>query len=223
MENWRWRLLLRVCVGASLFALHDLVAADEQKVIPNLDTRAEQLIQPEIKRTEYHSVRIKADDFEVGVYTGLLAVEDFTVNSMIGVRASYHMTEDFFLELAYGATKVGKSSYERGTFSVLTDEKRNLTYYTISIGYNMLPGEVFIGSKKAFNTDLYLAAGVGSVKFAGNEVFDLTYGWGYRFVAADWWDIHLGMRVHSFVQPDIQVGVLNSTNIELHTGVAVYF
>ena len=60
-----------------------------------------------------------------------------------------------------------KTSYEllSGGVELLTDEERDLTYYNMSLGYNLLPGQIYISDRWAFNTRIYLIAGVGNTDF----------------------------------------------------------
>jgi len=68
------------------------------------------IIEPQVNRRVVKTPKIKAKDFEVGVYFGALSVQDFGVNPVYGVRAAYHVTEDFFLEGFLARSKVGQSS-----------------------------------------------------------------------------------------------------------------
>ena len=51
-----------------------------------------------------------------------------------------------------------------GGAELITDSERTMTYYNLNLGYNILPGEVFIGEGRAYNTNLYLIAGLGSTR-----------------------------------------------------------
>ena len=105
------------------------------------------IIEPQVNRRVVKTPRIKAKDFEVGVYFGALSIQDFGVNPVYGVRAAYHVTEDFFLEGFLARSKAGQSSLEE-TFpaiTVLSNSGRYFTYYDLDVGYNILPGEVFLG------------------------------------------------------------------------------
>ena len=68
------------------------------------------------------------------------------------------------VELAGGKTKTEETSFERlsGAARLLTDSERDYTYYNLSLGYNILPGEGFVGRKRALNTQMYVIGGVGS-------------------------------------------------------------
>ena len=83
---------------------------------------------------------------------------------------------------AAGRTDTDQTSFEdlSGGAQLLTDDERQLTYYNISLGWNVFPGEVFIGSGYAFNSALYLIGGVGNTDFGGDNHFTVNVGAGYR-------------------------------------------
>jgi outer membrane beta-barrel protein len=122
------------------------------------------------------------------------------VGAVYGVRLDYHITEDFFFEGSIGQSKAGTTSYERlsGGVTLLTDSQRTYTYYNVAIGYNLLPGEAFLGRGLAYNTALYLIAGAGSTEFAGDDRFTITVGGGYRININDTIGVHLDFRDHVF-------------------------
>jgi len=197
-------------------------AADELLIDPVSDQ--EQIIKPEIERREIKVPEIDTEDFEIGVYAGLMSVEDFGTNAVIGFRLAYHVTEGAFFEAAYGSMDTEETSYEQlsGAAQLLTDDERKLSYYNVSIGYNLLPGESFIGSNHAFNSSLYVIAGVGSTDFAGDNRFTMNYGAGYRLLATDWLALHADMRDHIF-KNDVLGTDKTTHNIELHAGLTFFF
>ena len=182
------------------------------------------VIQPAIERKEIKEARIDTENFEIGAYAGMMSVEDFGTGPVYGVRAAYHVTEDLFLEAAYGRSKAGETSYERlsGSAPLLTDKERALSYYNLSVGYNLLPGETFIGSRRAFNSALYIIGGIGSTDFAGDARFTLNLGAGYRLLMTDWLALHVDVRDHIF---DIDVTGEDKTthNIEINGGITFFF
>lgn len=185
---------------------------------------AEPVVQPQLERRAVKENRIDTEDFEVGLFTGLMSVEDFGTNSVFGARLAYHVTEDIFVEAAYGMTDAGLTSYERlgGAVTVLTDDEREYSYYNLSLGYNLLPGESFIGSRRAFSSDMYLIGGIGATEFAGDNRFTWNFGAGYRLLLNDWLALHADVRDHMF---DIDVLGEDKTahNIEIHAGATVFF
>jgi outer membrane beta-barrel protein len=143
---------------------------------------------------------IDAQDFEFSVFAGMMNVTDFGTNAVRGVRGAYHVTEDFFLEGSYGTTRLDRTSFERlsGSADILTDEQRDMNYYSASVGYNVLPGEAFFGKDRAFKGALYFVGGAGSTEFGGDDLFTVNLGVGYRLIAKDWLALHVGVRDHIF-------------------------
>lgn len=184
----------------------------------------EQLIKPEVERKELQLARIDSESLEIGYYTGTMNFEDFGTNSVQGVFVGFHINEDVFLLGSYGQTTVGKTSseIEIPNNEKFTAKEREVKYYNILLGYNLLPGEVFIGNKLAFNTDLYFVVGTGTTKFAGDDYATFVYGWGYRFLGADWLSIHLDVRNHSFTH--YKLGYEKKVNnLEMTIGLAIFF
>jgi len=183
-----------------------------------------QVIKPSLKREPIKQARIDTENFEVGAYVGKLSIEDFGSSSVTGARLAYHFSEDFFAEASVGQATAGSTSFERlsGSVQLLTDAERDLSYYNISFGFNVLPGEAFVGSGRAFHTALYLIAGTGSTEFAGDDRHTLNLGFGYRFIFNDWLAGHLDARDHIF---DIDLLGSNKTshNLEVSTGLTLFF
>ena len=182
------------------------------------------LIDPEVARREIKVPKIDTEDFEVGAFVGLMSIEDFESDILYGARFAYHVTEGFFVEATVGRTKAGLTSFERlsGGAPILSPSDRDFTFYNLNLGYNILPGEVFLGEGRAFNTNLYLIGGLGSTRFAGDDRFTVNFGVGYRFLLNDLIAIHLDVRDHLF---DIDLLGEDKTthNLEGNLGVTVFF
>lgn len=184
----------------------------------------EQVIDPEVERREVKPPKIDNENFEIGAFTGLMSVEDFGVNPVYGVRLAYHITEGLFVEGAIGRTDTEETSYERlsGAAQILTDDERKFTYYNVSLGYNLLPGEAFVGRGRAFSQALYLIGGLGSTEFAGDDRFTVNFGFGYRFLVNDSIALHADVRDHLF-DIDILGEEKTAHNIEGHVGITIFF
>ncbi len=182
------------------------------------------VIEPEVERREISVADIDTENFEVGAFIGQMSVEDFGVNTVVGATLAYHMTEDFFVELAAGRSETEETSFERlsGAAQLLTDEDRELTYYNVSFGYNVLPGESFFGEGRALNTSFYAIGGVGKTKFAGDNRFTLNFGLGLRLMPRDWLAVHADIRDHIF-DIDLLGQTKTSHNLEAHVGVTFFF
>jgi outer membrane beta-barrel protein len=182
------------------------------------------IIEPEVERREVRRTRIDTEDFELGVYGGVLSIEDFESDVVYGGRLAYHLTEDFFLEGTVGQSRAGRTSYENlsGAADLLTDDERDYTYYALSLGWNALPGEVFVGENRAYNSAFYFVLGLGSTTFAGDDRFTVNGGFGYRILPADWVAVHFDVRDHVF---DIDLlgekKIVN--NLEAHLGLSIFF
>jgi outer membrane beta-barrel protein len=236
MEVSRFRILFLICLcatalpGCSWLGLgrdsDDAPIAVPAEEAEGLDEPAAQqpVIDPQVERREIRRKRIDTEDFELGAYAGIMSIEDFESNTVVGARLAYHLTEDFFLEATYGQTRAGRTSYENlsGSADLLTDDERDYSYYALSAGWNILPGEIFIGENRAYNSAFYLIAGIGSTTFAGDDRFTVSGGFGYRVLPTDWIAVHFDVRDHVF---DIdllgQKKIVN--NLEAHLGLSIFF
>jgi outer membrane beta-barrel protein len=210
-------LALTLVVGTLTGCGRDrLVRADETGQPP--------VIEPDIARRDIEPPKIDTEDFEVGVFAGQLSVEDFGVNTVLGGRFAYHVTEGFFVELAAGETETELTSFERlsGAAQLLTDPEREYSYYNVSLGYNIFPGESFIGRRRALNTTTYVIGGVGKTTFAGDDRFTVNLGVGMRMMPLDWFAIHADLRDHVF-DIDLLGQEKTSHNFEAHVGVTFFF
>lgn len=191
---------------------------------PEILSESEPVIKPAIERRTITEADIDSEDFEVGPFVGVMSIEDFGSSVVYGLRATYHTTEDFFFEAAAGATEAGKTSYETlsGGPQLLTSSQRNLYYYNLSLGYNILPGEGFIGSRYAFNSALYLIAGAGNTEFADESHFTFNVGAGYRMLLNDWIAVHLDLKDHIF-ESDLLGTRKYTHNLEGTVGLTVFF
>ena len=180
-------------------------------------------LEPNIQRIPFDPAKIDTEDFELGILAGLMSVEDFGVNSLMGVRAAYHVSEDFFLEAQYAITDTEPTSAEiLSALQLLTDEQRELSYYTLSLGYNILPSEAYLGRKFAFRSSLYFLAGAGSTDFAGDKHFTISVGAGYRFLLNDWLAVHLDMQNNMF-DLDLLGEEKTLQNLQFHVGLSSFF
>ena len=182
------------------------------------------IIEPQVTRREVKTPRIKAKDFELGAYVGALSIQDFGVNPIYGVSLAYHVTEDFFLQGNVARSKAGQSSLEEvfPDITVLSSSGRRLTYYDLDLGYNILPGEIFLGRGRAFNSALYVTVGIGDVKFADQDQFALNFGVGTRVLITDWLAAHVDVRDHVF-ESDLFGVTKNVHNIEATLGLSVFY
>jgi outer membrane beta-barrel protein len=184
---------------------------------------AEPVVVPQVDRRDVKLPRYPSNDFELGAYTGAFATENFGTSWVYGARVGYHLTEDFFVQAVYGQTKVSDEAFRQilpgGVFGSKTEK---LTYYNLSVGYNILPGEVFLFSSRARPSQRFLIGGVGSTKFVDQRKPTYNFGFGFRVFLTDYASLQLDLRDHIF---DLDLLGKNRTtqNLELTTGLSFYF
>jgi outer membrane beta-barrel protein len=182
------------------------------------------VIEPEVARRDIEPPKINTNDFEIGAYAGLMSVEDFGSNAVYGASLAYHVNENFFVQGSYGQTDTSETSFEvlSGGAQLLTNDQRTLSYYDLSIGYNLLPGEAFIGSTRSFNSALYMLAGVGNTDFADDQFFTILFGAGYRMLLWDFIAVNFDVRDHIF-DSDLLGEKKTTHNIEFKLGMTFFF
>jgi outer membrane beta-barrel protein len=192
---------------------------------PVSDASSQPVIEPQVERREVKAPGIDNENFEAGGYVGIISIEDFGTSSVFGGRLAYHISEDLFLEGSFGMAEAGTTSYERmagGAARLLADEDREYTYYALNIGWNALPGEIFIGKNRAYNSAFYLSVGVGGTEFAGDNRFTLNGGVGYRVLITDWIAVHFDFRDYLF-DIDILGEKKVAHNLEGSLGITAFF
>jgi outer membrane beta-barrel protein len=195
---------------------------------PN-QTSNEQVIQPQVERRQIKLPKLPSKDFEIGLYTGTYAVQNFGSNLVYGVRLGYHISEDLFVHAVYGQTKVSDDNFRlilpNGLFAQPTE---TLKYYNLSAGYNVLPGEVFFGRNTAFASSLYVIGGIGSTNFVDSSKINrrsrqtINYGGGLRVLFFDRFSAQVDVRQHLFTL-DILGRNETTKNIEWTAGLSYYF
>ena len=181
------------------------------------------MIEPEVARRKITVPKIRSSNIELGAYYGVLSIEDFGAHPVYGLTAAYHITEDFFFQAEAGRSRAGQTSFESSSnVQLLTESERRLTYYDLSLGYNFLPGEAFIGRGVAMTSAFYLLGGIGGTDFAGDTKFTVNFGAGYRVVPTDWLAVHVTVQDRVF-----QSSLLGTTkltnNLEARIGTTVFF
>ena len=205
-------LVATACAASSFAAM-----AQQQK------PANEQVVVPQVDRRDIQVPKFPSNDSEIGLFAGTYATQNFGTSAVGGLKLGYHITEDFFVEGVYAQTKVSDENYRQILpGGVFPEESSKLSYYNLSVGYNVLPGEVFIGGKRAKPSQLYLIAGVGSTKF--NEQRRPTYnlGFGFRVFLMDAVALQVDMRDHIF-SLDLLGKRQSTQNLELTGGLAVFF
>ena len=212
MATWHQRVLLTAALtGTSMAVLGE-------------DLPDEPVILPEVERREITPAAIDTEDFEVGPFAGILSIQDFQSEWVYGLRAAWHVSEDFFFEGSYGISEGDLTSYEKlsGGAPLFSDEDRDYTFYNVALGWNIMPGEIFLWDDYALKSDLYLIGGAGSTDFLGDNWFTVTVGVGYRVLLNDSFAWRVDVRDHIYDR-DAFGESETVNNIEWSTGLTFFF
>jgi outer membrane beta-barrel protein len=188
------------------------------------DSAPPRVVDPEVERRKIKVPKIHSSNVELGLHYGALSIEDFGTNPSYGANIAYHITEDFFFDADVGRSTAGRTSFETlgGNVQLLTQKERRFTYYDLSLGYNFLPGEAFLGRGRAMTSAFYLLGGIGATDFAGDTKFTVNFGGGYRVLPSDWLAVHITVQDRIFQTSLLGVTKLTN-NIEARIGTTVFF
>jgi outer membrane beta-barrel protein len=183
----------------------------------------EQVIEPQVDRREVRVPKFPSNDWEFGLFAGTYATQNFGSSFLWGGRLGYHITEDVFVEATYGRTRVSDENFRQILpGGVFPQPHATLYYYNLSAGYNVLPGEVFLGKSYAKASALYLMGGIGSTSFLEQKRQTVNFGLGLRVFMKDWAAIQVDMRDHIY-SLDLLGRRQNTQNLELSAGLTFFF
>jgi outer membrane beta-barrel protein len=182
-----------------------------------------QPIDPQVQRREVRLPSYPSRDIAVGAFVGTYATQNFGASTVSGIRIGYHVTEDIFVDATFGQTKVSDENFRQilpGGIFVERSEK--LSYYAVSAGWNLLPGEVFFGRSRAKATQGYLVAGIGSTRFAGQQRQTVNVGFGLRLLWNDRLALQADVRDHMY-SLDLLGKRQSTQNLEVTGGLTLFF
>ena len=197
-------------------------AQQEPEPVISSEGTLDPVIDPDIGRREVIVPRIDTENYEVGAFAGVLSVEDLESHPIYGIRAAYHLSEDFFVEGEYGRSKA--SDQIRRTIGQPFFPKKTVTLdtYGINIGYNLLPGELFVGSQRAVSATMYLLGGAGDTRFNNEHYLTYNVGMGVKLLPTDWLSLRLEMRDRIW-ESDLLGKDKITHNFEATLGLAAFF
>jgi outer membrane beta-barrel protein len=177
----------------------DEFSAEENASVRNDSTKRSTDIDPNIQRRDIREFDIDSENVEIGIFAGIISIEDFASSATAGLRLSYHINENMFIEASYAQANAGDTSFEvlSGGLPFLSEEHRDYTYYDISAAYSV-NGEVFVTDEWVFNTDFFLILGAGATEFGGDERFTVNAGAGYRILVTDYLSVRFDVRDYVF-------------------------
>ena len=219
MEIRLQRIFLAIVVLMSTLAINANVQATEEN-----STTSDIEIKADVERRTMLEDILDNENFEVGAQVGVISIEDFESSGWLSAHFAYHITEYFYVKARYGKAKGGETSFEKlvNAAPLLTDEQREFNYYGLNIGYNLMPGEVFLGRDLAFNSLFSIELGAGSTEFAGDDNFTVNVTANYRVFINDYlaWDIGMSDYI---LDTKITGETKTTHNLNFTTGISFYF
>lgn len=185
-------------------------------------SETDQVVQPQIDRRNVRTPRIDTEDFEIGLFGGSLSVEDFGAEPVYGARLIYHVSEDFFVEGVIGRSTVSDQALFDLGLSLFPRREEDLTYYAVSVGYNLFPSEIFLGRKKARTANVYLLTGIGNTSLVREDYFTFNLGLGIQILPTDWLALHMVLRDYLFESDILGTNEIKN-NFEWTFGLTVFF
>ncbi len=180
------------------------------------------VIEPELDRRQVVRPAVDTEDWELGLLVGVLSVEDFGTEPVYGARVAFHATEDLWLEGRYVASTVSDASFRRLGAPIFDDEKEDLAAWDLSVGFQVLPGEVFLGTKWARTSSVYLGFGGGNVDYAGESRVAFSAAFGLKVLPTDWLSLRLEARDNVW-ESDLLGENEWKQNFEITLGLAAFF
>lgn len=219
---WLHALPLLAVVGLSGCALWPFGGGEpEEPLIPSEEPPG-QVVDPNIERREVKVPEIDTENFEVGYFSGILSTEDLQSDVMFGVRGAYHITDLLFLEGRYIRSTVSDEIRRTIGQPFFPEEQMDLDSYAIDAGFNLLPGEVFLGTRYAMNSSLYMLLGAGNTSFNDEDYLTYSFGFGLKVLPMDWWSIRLEARDNLW-ESDLLGEPKLTHNFEMSFGFALFF
>ena len=102
--------------------------------------------------------------------------------------------DSLYLEGDYARSTVEDSNFRNIGAPLFDSEEEDLTMYGLSVGYTLLPGEVFVGSRWARASAMFMSFGVGNTEFVDEDNVTYLLGFGLRALPADWLSLRLEAR-----------------------------
>jgi len=209
MEYWFQRILLILKHSSILLFCTGIHCALAEQV-DNAPTTPEK------------NINIDTEYFDVGVFTGILNIEDFNSELVTGINMTFNANEDFFIQFNYLEADASLSSFELSQGRLFAGNDRKFTHFDFLLGYNLFLGEHFMSDTNTRLSSMYLVAGVGDTEFGGEESFTYTLGLGYQVALQR--NILVRIDFRDYIYKTNIIGENNSThNTQLSAGVSFLF
>ena len=183
----------------------------------------EQIIEPETRDRRVKAAEIDTERFELGVYGGLLSVENFNTNPVGGLSFSFHLTKQWLLQANAASSSFNLSSREENAgIELFPEDDEKLNYYDLNVGFKLLDGRSYFSQKRKYDSSLYIIAGAGNADFVGQSSTLINFGLSYRSVITDYLTLNVDIRNRIFEQT-IGEETEQTNNGELTLGLNLLF
>ncbi|MDH5517950.1 MAG: outer membrane beta-barrel domain-containing protein [Gammaproteobacteria bacterium] len=153
-----------------------------------------------------------------GVYIGLMNFENFNSSPMLAWYINYPFDEDLFVSAELGAALVNDSEYRNVGLPLLSEEEVVAGFYSVLLGYNVLPAEVYWRKGQALRADIYLLGGIGSITIDSEDYVALHAGVGLKIEPANGHSLRIEFR-DRLINSDILGTDKLTNNTEIHLGI----
>ena len=179
---------------------------------------------PQVDRRDIEKPKFPSNDFEVGLFTGTYATQNFGSSWVYGARIGYHITEDFFVEAVYGQTKVSDELFRQilpgGIFPQDTREARLLQ--PVDRLQPAARRDLHRRPARPAVAVLRRSPASAAPSSTSRRKPTFNFGFGYRVYLADWVALQLDLRDHIF-SLDLLGKRQSTQNVELTGGLTFYF
>ena len=180
------------------------------------------IVKPDEERELIENADIHSLSMNVGLYLGLINYENFNSDYLLGFYVSYPFDEDIFVDVEFGISAISDAEFRNIGLPLFNKKKTDVSFYSVLIGYNLLPGEVYWSQQKTMISRLYLLAGVGNTNINSDNSITLHLGAGFKLELDDDHSLRLEAR-DRIIDTDILGTDQLTNNIEFHFAYAWNF
>lgn len=181
-------------------------------------TLAFDIVKPDTEHDLVKDADIRNDSLSVGVYAGIISYENFNTSYLAALYVSYPFNEKVFVEAEFGASSINDTEYRNIGLPLFDKEESGVSFYSVLVGYNLLPGEVYWSKDKTLISSFYLIGGIGSVSFDDQDTVAVNLGAGFKMELDDNKSVRFEARDRIFDTDTLGSDKL-SNNVEFHLGI----
>lgn len=180
-----------------------------------LNAHAFDIVTPEAEQVLINDADLANVGLSTGGYIGVINFENFNSSIMLAWFINYPFDEDLFVSAELGASLVNDTEYRNIGLPLLSEEEVVAGFYSVLLGYNVLPGEVYWQKGRAIRSDIYLLGGVGSINIDNNNYVTLQFGAGLKLELDNEHSIRIEFR-DRLIDTDILGSNKLTNNTEIH-------